>query len=90
MKGQKTGGRVKGSKNRTSAEIREALIEILNNNLERLQTSIESMEDKEAAKLLVTLARHLTYPEVSPERLSEEQLKQVLNYLKDEQTRIKA
>jgi hypothetical protein len=88
MKGRKTGGRRKGSKNRTSLEIREALIEILNNNLARLQTAIENMEDKEAGRLLVSLAKHLTHPEVSPEKLSEEQLTQILKYLKDEKAKI--
>lgn len=85
MKGKKTGGRLPGSKNRTSTEIREALIEILNNNLDRLQTVIEKMKDEEAGKLLVSLAKHLTYPEVSPEKLSESQLLQVLEYLKQQQ-----
>jgi len=87
MKGRKTGGRKQGTPNRTSAEIRQALIEILNNNLDRLQTAIEKMKDEEAGKLLVTLAKHLTYSEQSPEKLSEQQLLQVLNYLKDEQNR---
>ena len=81
----KTGGRQKGTKNRGSAEIRKALFDLLSNNLDRLQTAIEGMEDKEAAKLLVSLAKHLTYPEMSPERLSEEQLKQIIEYLKNEQ-----
>jgi len=36
-------------------------------------------------KLLVSLAKHLTYPEVSPEKLSESQLLQVLEYLKQQE-----
>ena len=80
----KTGGRKPGSKNRSNAEIREALVQILSNNLEKLQDCIDGMEDKEAGKLLVSLARHLTYPEVAPERLSEQQLLQVLEYLKNQ------
>ena len=85
MKGKKTGGRQPGSKNRTSSEIRQALIEILNSNLDRLQASIEKMKDEEAGKLLVSLAKHLTYPEVSPERLSDSQLLQIVEYLKQQQ-----
>lgn len=83
MKRQKTGGRQIGSKNRTSSEIREALVIILNNNLDRLQEALERMEDKEAAKLIIALSKHLTYPEASPERLTEAQLIQLHEYLKD-------
>jgi hypothetical protein len=89
MKGQKTGGRVKGVPNRTSLEIRQALIDILNNNLDRLQGALETMDDKECAKLLVSLGKHLTFPEVSPERLTEDQLKQILEYIRNEQNRLK-
>ena len=75
-------GRPAGSKNRSSTEIRAALLDILNDNLERLQTSLETMEDKEVGKLIVSLAKHLTAPEVSPERLSIPQLEQIIEYLK--------
>lgn len=83
MKGRKTGGRKQGSRNRTSVEIREALLVILNNNLDRLSDAIKRMKDEEAAKLLIQLARHLTYPEMSPEKLTETQLLQIIKYLKE-------
>lgn len=84
MKGLKTGGRKPGSRNKTSSEIRLALLEILGSNLERLKTIIEGMPDPEAAKTLLQLARHLTFPEVSPEKLSEDQLKQLYEFIKKE------
>lgn len=84
MKGQKTGGRKKGSLNRTSVEVQKALLKLLDDNLDKLQTDIDTMKGKDRATIIINLARHCTPPALNPGKLTEEQLQQILNYLKDE------
>lgn len=81
MKGKKTGGRRKGSLNRTTEEIRKSLLQLLDDNLENLQTDIDSMSGKDRATILISLARHCTPPAVNPEKLTEEQMEQIIEYL---------
>lgn len=83
MKGKKTGGRQRGSLNRTSAEVQKALLKLLDDNLDKLQTDIDSMKGKDRATIIVSLARHCTPPAVNPEKLTEENLLQIIQYLKD-------
>ena len=86
----KTGGRVKGSKNKSSEEIKQALRMLMSNNLDQLQKDIAGMEGKDRAQLLISLAKHLTAPEINPEKLTDSQLFQVVEYLKkNEQERVK-
>lgn len=87
---QKFGGRVKGVPNRTTEEVRKSLLKLLDDNLDKLQKDIDSMKDKDRANLLINLAKHCTPPAMNPERLSEEQLKQIIEYLKNEQNNSKA
>ncbi len=82
----KTGGRKSGSRNKTDSEIRQALINILDKNLPRLETAIDGMKDEDAAKLIVQLARHYTYPALNPEKLTEDQLLQIIQYIKQHET----
>ena len=81
----KYGGRAKGTPNRTSEEVRQTLLKLLSDNLERLQRDLDSMEPKDRASLLISLAKHIVPPALNPEKLSEEQLNQVLDYLKQQQ-----
>lgn len=81
MKGKKTGGRRKGSLNRTTEEIRKSLLQLLDDNLKNLQADIESMSGKDRATILISLARHCTPPAVNPEKLTEEQMEQIIEYL---------
>lgn len=82
MKGKKTGGRQKGSLNRTTTEVQKALLKLLDDNLNKLQTDIDSMKGKDRATILVSLARHCVPPAMNPEKLSEEQLQQIIEYFK--------
>jgi hypothetical protein len=84
MKGLKTGGRTKGSKNRTSEEVRTALLKLLDDNLKTLQSDFNSMKGRDRATLLINLAKHCTPPAVNPAQLTDDQLKQVINYLQNE------
>lgn len=80
---KKTGGRKVGTPNRTSEEIRQSLLKLLDDNLDQLQKDLKSMDSKDRARLLISLARHCTAPAINPERLTEEQLIQIIQYLKD-------
>jgi hypothetical protein len=81
MKGKKTGGRQKGSLNRTTEEVRKSLLKLLDDNLTNLQTDIKGLKGKDRAMLLISLAKHCTPPAMNPEKLSEEQLQQIIEYL---------
>lgn len=78
-------GRKAGTKNRTSEEIRQALLKMLDDNLDKLQKDIDSMRGKDRATIIVSLARHCTPPAVNPEKLTEDQLEQILEFLKKQQ-----
>jgi len=82
MKGKKTGGRQKGSLNRTTEEVRKSLLKLLDDNLNNLQEDIKGLQGKDRAMLLISLAKHCTPPAMNPEKLSEEQLQQIIEYLK--------
>jgi len=82
MKGKKTGGRQKGSLNRTTEEVRKSLLQLLDDNLTNLQADIKGLKGKDRATLLISLAKHCTPPAMNPEKLSEEQLQQIIEYLK--------
>jgi hypothetical protein len=83
MKGKKTGGRQKGSLNRTTAEVQSALLKLLDDNLTALQSDLKTMKGKDRATILISLARHCTPPALNPDKLTEDQLRQILTYLKE-------
>ena len=49
----KTGGRQKGTPNRTTKNIKEAINLIVSNNIDRLQDDIDSLEPKERIKVII-------------------------------------
>ena len=79
----KYGGRKAGTPNRTTDEVRASLLKLLDDNLKALQTDIDSMKGKDRAQLLISLAKHCTPPAMNPEKLTEDQLIQIIQYLKD-------
>lgn len=83
MKREKTGGRKPGSKNRTTAEVQAIILQILDDNLPSLQADLELMSSKDRASILISLVKHCTPPALQPERLTEEQLLQIIQYMKD-------
>lgn len=52
---KKTGGRQKGTPNKTTAEIKEAINLIVSNNIDKLQSDIDSLEPKERIKVICDL-----------------------------------
>lgn len=75
-------GRPKGTKNRTTEEIRQSLLKLLDDNIDNLQTDIEALDSKERLTILINLAKHCTPPAINPEKLTSEQLEQILDYIK--------
>ena len=76
-------GRKSGSRNRTTSEIQAAILQLLDFNLQTLQEDLDLLQPKERAPLLLSLAKHCTPPALNPERLTEEQLLQIVQYIKD-------
>jgi hypothetical protein len=55
MQGKKTGGRVAGTPNKISSELRKTLKGIIANELETLPTTFEGLLPKERLELLIKL-----------------------------------
>jgi len=55
-KGNQLGGRSKGSLNKVSQPIRENFLEILENNMENIQSDLDALEPRDRLKLLVDIA----------------------------------
>jgi len=51
------GGRPKGAKNKSTEQIRKSFSKLLSNNLEQLETDLQSLEPKERIKYLLDIAK---------------------------------
>ena len=56
-KGIKTGGRTKGTTNKTTAELREKFSLLLESNFDKLQKDIDLLEPKDRIKTILELAK---------------------------------
>ena len=56
-KGQKTGGRTKGTLNKTTAEIRERYQILINSNLDLLDDDLKSLEPVQRIKAVIDLSK---------------------------------
>lgn len=55
--GAKTGGRTKGTVNKTTSELREKFSLLLANNFDKLQSDIDLLEPKDRIKTILELAK---------------------------------
>lgn len=55
MKGLKTGGRQKGSLNKSTSEIREKLFTIISNQFETFEKDLEKLTPKEKCDIIIKL-----------------------------------
>ena len=55
MKGMKTGGRQKGSLNKSTSEIREKLFTIISNQFETFEKDLEKLTPKEKCDIIIKL-----------------------------------
>ncbi len=76
-------GRPKGAKNRTTEQLRQLLLDFVNDNIEDLQASFDKLDHKDK---LIFLERILKYVLPSPinelEKLTDEQLDEIIRKLK--------
>lgn len=80
----KTGGRKKGTPNRSTDELRNLLQSFINTNMETLQTDYDKLEPKDRLNFINSLLRHvLPAPLQELERLTDEQLDELINRLKE-------
>lgn len=76
-------GRRKGTPNRNTAELQQALLALLDKHLNEISADLRKMKPKDRAALLIALAKHVTPPALNPERLSEDQLQQIVEFLEN-------
>lgn len=55
--GTKTGGRTKGTANKTTAEIREHFQNLVSDNLEQLDNDLKSLEPLQRLKMVIELSK---------------------------------
>ena len=53
----KTGGREKGVGNKSTEQLREMVGKLMEDNVERIQTDIDSLEPKDRVKAMIDLMR---------------------------------
>lgn len=57
MKGQKTGGRQKGSLNRSTLQVRNYFLELINSNIETIQDDLNTLEPLQRIKIIIELSK---------------------------------
>jgi hypothetical protein len=82
----KTGGRKTGTLNKTPEQIRKLLQSFIEKNFVRMQKDFDAMKPNERLMYLNSLLKHLLPEPTSFEKLSEEQLSQLLLNLKRKYT----
>jgi hypothetical protein len=78
-------GRPPGKKSRASEEIRNVLLNFLNNNIDSLQETYDKLDHKDKIRLLTLVFRYTMTLPFDPENLSIENLEQIIKYLKNGQ-----
>lgn len=80
----KTGGRKAGTVNRSTDELRNLLQAFIDTNIETLQADYEALEPKDRLNFIERLLKHvLPAPLQELERLTDEQLDELINRLKE-------
>lgn len=80
----KTGGRKKGTPNRSTDELRNLLQSFIDTNMKTLQADYNKLEPKDRLNFINSLLRHvLPAPLQELERLTDEQLDELINRLKE-------
>ncbi len=82
-------GRPKGTPNRTTEQIREAVRLFIDDNLQSLQDDFDQLEPKDRLAFFERLLKHvMPTPLNDLERLSDDQLDQLIQRLKSEHMRV--
>ena len=81
MNGRKTGGRRRGTPNRTTAELKEALKAFVDRNIDQLQDDFDTLDAEKRLAFFEKIVRMVLPPPVNPDNLTVEQLEQLVEYL---------
>jgi hypothetical protein len=79
------GGRPKGAKGKAPEQIRAALLKFIDDNLQSVTADFKNLEPKDRLKFFNDILRHVIPPPFNPSQLTEDQMKQVIEYLQNEQ-----
>lgn len=89
MKGRKTGGRRRGTPNRNTAELKEALRAFVDKNIDQLQEDFDQLDAEKRLTFFEKIVRMVLPPPVNADSLTVEQMEEIISYLekkkKDEQ-----
>ena len=77
----KKGGRAKGTPNRTTEQLRGLIQSFIEDNWHKVQADFDAMKPSERLTFLNNLLRHVLPEPTTFEKLSEDQLKQLHEYL---------
>lgn len=80
----KRGGRAKGTPNKSTEQFRAMIQEFLEANWSGLQKDFDAMKPPERANFMERLLKYIIPEPFTPAKLSEEQLKEVINHLQNE------
>jgi len=69
--GNKLGGRIVGSQNRTTLQLKEFIVKIIDKNLETIEADFQDMEAKERIKLTIDLMAYVM-PKLKAVEITEE------------------
>ncbi len=82
-------GRPKGRANRSTDRLRNLLFDLINNNLDNLQTDISSLEPYQRLQMIDRLLKHILPPPMDPlERLDNDSLDMLIQKLREDRNNI--
>ena len=73
-------GRKPGSKNKTPEAFRKMIAKFIDHNWKGLQSDFDLMKPAERAQFIERLLKYYVSPAINPEALTEDQLKQIIEY----------
>lgn len=74
-------GRPRGKSNRTTTELRKAMISFIDANINRLQKDFDTLEPKDRLAFFEKTIRLVLPPPVNPDALTIEQMENLIRYL---------
>lgn len=75
-------GKPKGAVNRTTKELREAMISFIDANVDKLQKDFDSLDPKDRLAFFEKAIKLILPPPPDPSHLTESQLLEIIEYLK--------
>lgn len=69
MKGQKTGGRAKGTPNKTTSAVRDWLISLINNSRSQIEKDLKSLEPKDRLLMIEKLLPYVMPKCINPDEV---------------------